>query len=95
MNAGTDCAALRRDLHAHPGLGFEERRTAAVVAGCHVFISDGGGVHRASGHSEGPCMLHNPSVDFNDELLPPGASYWVRLARAPAGRTGTAALTII
>ncbi len=27
----------------------------------------------------GPCMLHNPSYDFNDELLPLGATYWVKL----------------
>jgi hippurate hydrolase len=26
-------------------------------------------------------MLHNPSYDFNDALLPLGASYWVRLAQ--------------
>jgi hippurate hydrolase len=25
-------------------------------------------------------MLHNPSYDFNDELIPIGATYWVRLA---------------
>jgi hippurate hydrolase len=24
--------------------------------------------------------LHNPSYDFNDDLLPIGATYWVRLA---------------
>ena len=28
----------------------------------------------------GPCMLHNPSYDFNDELIPLGATVWVRLA---------------
>jgi amidohydrolase len=28
-----DVIAIRRDLHAHPELGFEERRTAAFVAG--------------------------------------------------------------
>jgi hippurate hydrolase len=27
-------------------------------------------------------MLHNPSYDFNDHLIPVGASYWVRLAEA-------------
>ncbi len=32
------------------------------------------------GHGGGPCMLHNPSYDFNDELIPLGATYWVRLA---------------
>jgi len=24
--------------------------------------------------------LHNPAYDFNDELIPYGVSYWVRLA---------------
>ena len=50
--------------------------------GCYVFIGNGEGTHRRSGHGEGPCMLHNPSYDFNDELIPLGASYWVRLAQA-------------
>jgi hippurate hydrolase len=27
-------------------------------------------------------MLHNPSYDFNDNLIPLGATYWVRLAEA-------------
>jgi hippurate hydrolase len=27
-------------------------------------------------------MLHNPSYDFNDELIPLGATLWVELARA-------------
>jgi amidohydrolase len=27
-------------------------------------------------------MLHNPHYDFNDEILPLGASYWVRLAES-------------
>jgi hippurate hydrolase len=34
----------------------------------------------ASGHGGGPCTLHNPSYDFNDDLIPLGATYWVRLA---------------
>ncbi len=48
--------------------------------GCYVFIGNGDGAHRMTGHGLGPCNLHNPSYDFNDELLPIGASYWVRLA---------------
>ncbi len=48
--------------------------------GCYVFIGNGDGAHRESGHGLGPCNLHNPSYDFNDDLLPIGASYWVRLA---------------
>ncbi|MCX8004578.1 MAG: M20 family metallopeptidase [Burkholderiaceae bacterium] len=47
--------------------------------GAYVFIGNGDGTHRAAGHGPGPCMLHNPSFDFNDELLPLGATYWVRL----------------
>jgi hippurate hydrolase len=48
--------------------------------GCYVFIGNGDGEHRTLGHGLGPCNLHNPSYDFNDDLLPIGATYWVRLA---------------
>ena len=54
--------------------------------GCYVFIGNGEGEHRAFGHGLGPCNLHNPSYDFNDELLPIGATYWVRLAEAYLAR---------
>ncbi|MFC3109175.1 M20 aminoacylase family protein [Undibacterium arcticum] len=50
--------------------------------GCYVFIGNGEGQHRAFGHGLGPCNLHNPSYDFNDDLLPIGATYWVRLAES-------------
>jgi hippurate hydrolase len=48
--------------------------------GCYVFIGNGDGDHRAQGHGLGPCQLHNPCYDFNDQLLPLGSSYWVQLA---------------
>ena len=48
--------------------------------GCYVFLGNGEGDHRAAGHGLGPCQLHNGSYDFNDNLLPIGASYWIRLA---------------
>jgi amidohydrolase len=48
--------------------------------GCYVFIGNGEGDHRMSGHGLGPCNLHNGSYDFNDALLPIGATYWVKLA---------------
>lgn len=47
--------------------------------GAYCFIGNGDGMHRAMGHGGGPCMLHNPSYDFNDDLIPLGATYWVRL----------------
>ncbi|HWX68481.1 MAG TPA: M20 aminoacylase family protein [Steroidobacteraceae bacterium] len=58
--------------------------------GCYFVIGNGDGAHRSTGHGEGPCMLHNPSYDFNDELIPLGGSMWVRLAErwlssGPAG----------
>jgi len=49
--------------------------------GCYFLIGNGDGSHRAGGHGMGPCMLHNPSYDFNDELIPLGATLWVRLAQ--------------
>ena len=33
-----------------------------------------------NGDKEGSCMLHNPGYDFNDEILPIGATYWVNIA---------------
>ena len=48
--------------------------------GCYFLIGNGDGSHRIGGHGMGPCMLHNPSYDFNDDLIPLGATMWVRLA---------------
>jgi hippurate hydrolase len=39
--------------------------------GCYVWIGNGAG--------EGGCILHNPRYDFNDAILPIGASYWATL----------------
>jgi len=50
--------------------------------GCYFLIGNGDGSHREGGHGMGPCMLHNPSYDFNDDLIPLGATAWVRLAEA-------------
>jgi len=47
--------------------------------GAYCFIGNGEGSHREIGHGGGPCMLHNPSYDFNDALIPLGGTYWVRL----------------
>jgi len=50
--------------------------------GAYFLIGNGDGSHRAGGHGLGPCMLHNPSYDFNDDLIPLGATCWVRMAEA-------------
>jgi hippurate hydrolase len=47
--------------------------------GCYIWLGNGPG--------EGGCTLHNPRYDFNDEAIPFGVAYWVRLVQrwlAPA-----------
>jgi len=39
--------------------------------GCYAFLGNGPG--------EGGCMLHSAHYDFNDEIIPVGASYFVQL----------------
>jgi hippurate hydrolase len=59
-----------RDLQ--PTMGSEDFAfMLKAKPGCYVWIGNGPG--------EGGCTLHNPSYDFNDEILPIGASYWARL----------------
>ncbi len=63
-----------------PTMGSEDfSYMLRVRPGAYIFIGNGNGAHRLSGHGEGPCMLHNASFDFNDELIPIGATFWVRL----------------
>jgi hippurate hydrolase len=64
-----------------PTMGAEDFSYMLMAKpGCYCFIANGDGAHREMGHGAGPCMLHNPSYDFNDDLIPLGATYWVRLA---------------
>ncbi len=70
-------------LRQEPTMGAEDcAYMLQVKPGAYCFISNGDGSHREMGHGAGPCMLHNPSYDFNDDLIPLGATYWVRLAEA-------------
>ena len=69
------------DEHVEPTMGAEDFAFfLQQKPGCYVFIGNGEGDHREGGHGLGPCVLHNGSYDFNDNLLPIGASFWVRLA---------------
>ncbi len=59
-----------RDLQ--PTMGSEDFAfMLQAKPGSYVWIGNGPG--------DGGCMLHNPAYDFNDEILPIGASYWARL----------------
>jgi amidohydrolase len=70
-------------IDQEPTMGAEDFAYMLLAKpGCYAFLSNGDGDHRAVGHGMGPCMLHNPSYDFNDALIPLGATYWVRLAEA-------------
>ena len=70
-------------LQQEPTMGAEDFSfMLQAKPGCYNFIANGDGSHRDIDHGGGPCMLHNPSYDFNDDLIPLGATYWVRLAEA-------------
>jgi hippurate hydrolase len=68
---------VRRDLlpsmAAEDFAWFLEKRP-----GAYIWIGNGAGSDQA--------MLHNPHYDFNDEILPLGASYWARLAETVLAR---------
>ncbi len=48
--------------------------------GCYAWLGQGG--------VPGGCAIHNPHYDFNDDLLPVGASYWVRLVQRRLSGSG-------
>ena len=81
------------DAQVEPTMGAEDFAfMLQVKPGCYVFIGNGEGEHRDVGHGLGPCNLHNPSYDFNDDLLPIGATYWVRLAETYLKKSTPAAI---
>ena len=79
-------------LAQEPTMGAEDfSYMLQALPGAYCFIANGDGDHRAMGHGGGPCTLHNPSYDFNDALIPLGATYWVRLANEWLGQPKGAA----
>ena len=61
------------NLSPTPGMGSEDfAYMLQEKPGSYIWIGNGDG--------EGSCMIHNPGYDFNDEILPIGATYWVGLA---------------
>ena len=93
INAAHEAAFCRKVMQSivgndnvedqEPTMGAEDFAYMLLAKpGAYCFIANGEGGHRDMGHGAGPCMLHNPSYDFNDELIPLGATYWVQLAEA-------------
>ena len=61
------------NLSPKPGMGSEDfAYMLQEKPGSYIWIGNGDG--------EGSCMIHNPGYDFNDEILPIGATYWVKMA---------------
>jgi hippurate hydrolase len=68
---------VKRDLL--PSMGAEDFAWFLQERpGAYIWIGNGAATQGA--------MLHNPHYDFNDEILPLGASYWVRLAESVLAR---------
>ena len=78
----SDIVGAEQVLVQSPAMASEDfAYMLKVKPGAYVFIANGDGQHREMGHGAGPCMLHNPNYDFNDALIPLGATYWSRLAQ--------------
>ncbi len=50
------------------------------VPGCYLLIGNGDNGF-CGGEHLGPCSVHNPHYDFNDDCLAPGAAFWLALGR--------------
>ncbi len=62
----------RMILDPVPSMGSEDfAYMLQEKPGCYIWLGNG--------MSSGDCLLHNPHYDFNDEILPIGVQYWVRL----------------
>lgn len=62
---------VRRDMP--PSMGSEDFGWMLLERpGAYIRIGNGTG-------TEGGCVVHNPRYDFNDAILPLGASYWATL----------------
>jgi hippurate hydrolase len=48
--------------------------------------SPGAYIRIGNGDQPGACQVHNPGYDFNDAILPLGASLFVRLAERKLAR---------
>jgi amidohydrolase len=62
-----------------PAMGSEDFAWMLLKRpGCYIWIGNGDGA--------GSCMVHNPGYDFNDDILPIGASYWATLVEQQLAR---------
>jgi hippurate hydrolase len=77
--AASVAGAENVETDASPSLGSEDfAYMLEERPGCYLFIGNGS--------AKGGCVIHNPSYDFNDDILALGASYWVRLTEQFLGK---------
>jgi hippurate hydrolase len=81
-----DLWGANRVVKQEPTMGAEDFSfMLQECPGAYIFIGNGSGEHRELGHAAGPCVLHNPSYDFNDNLISVGGAFWVHLVEAWLG----------
>jgi amidohydrolase len=69
------------DRHGHPVMASEDFSfMLSRCPGAYIQIGNGAGV--------GGCEVHNPGYDFNDEILPLGASLFATLVERRLARSG-------
>jgi len=75
-------------LAQEPTMGAEDFSYMLLAKpGTYFFLANGEGQHREMGHGGGPCTLHNPSYDFNDDLIPLGGTIWVHMVEKFLAKT--------
>jgi hippurate hydrolase len=71
--ATTVAGEARVTAMPHPNMGAEDFAfMLEAKPGSYILLG--------AGRGEGDPTLHEPRYDFNDEILPIGASYWATLA---------------
>jgi hippurate hydrolase len=80
--AGTVAGEGKVNRNPTPAMGSEDFAFMLQARpGCYIWVGNG--------NRPGSCMIHNPGYDFNDEILPLGASYWATLAEQVLSKDAT------
>lgn len=71
------------DTNVAPSMGAEDfGAMLQAVPGCYIWMGQGE-ADAASNHNQG---LHTPRYDFNDDIIPMGIEYWVRVVEGVLGK---------
>jgi metal-dependent amidase/aminoacylase/carboxypeptidase family protein len=91
INDPTEAAFLAEAAAELVGAGNVDRNGTLVMASEDFSYmlnhSPGAYIRIGNGDEPGGCQVHNPGYDFNDAILPLGASLFARLAERKLART--------